>query len=305
MSSEGYFPRGESVLRAVHEERIVGVLYGQRALLLQAMHPVAFAGLVGDTAGLDAPFGRLVRTAKTMERVYFGTRQDADRVSAAVRRMHERVPAAGVQEHLLWILTCLADSALAIHQRFVGRLSGGLRERFWQDYLVLGDLFGVDRAVAPPDFPSLSAYLRERLASDELHVTPHARELATRVAFDLPVPPHRRPALALLNHAIVGSLPQRARKEYGLGWTPVDAARLAAFTAALRAGAMVVPRRLWTGSSVSDYELVARGEARRRRRAAGPDAPSRPPRPGTARSGSAPRRPAVAAAEPRARGRAR
>lgn len=263
MPGGGYFPRGESVLRDVHEERIVGVLYGQRALLLQAMHPVAFEGLVADTAGLAAPFRRLVRTATTMERVFFGTTEQADRVTAAIRRMHDRVPAAREQEHLLWILACLADSALAVHQRFVGRLSASDRERFWQDYLTLGELFAVDRASAPADFSAFRTYLRERLAGDDLHVTPAARELALRVAFDLPVPVHRRPALAVLNHAIVGTLPRRARAEYELSWSPLDAARLAAFTAALRSGAAVLPRALWTGSSARDYEVVARGEARR------------------------------------------
>jgi uncharacterized protein (DUF2236 family) len=267
VSDGGYFPRGESVLRAVHEERIVGVLYGQRALLLQAMHPVAFEGLIGDTKGLDAPFRRLVRTAKTMERIYFGSRQEADQVTAAVRRMHDRVPAATVQEHLLWILACLADSALAIHQRFVGRLGHEDRESFWRDYLLLGDLFGVAPGIAPPHYRGFRAYMRERLAGDELHVTPRARELATTVAFDLPMPVHRRPALAILNHAIVGSLPPRARREYGLSWNALDAARLTAFTAALRGGAVLLPRSLWTGSSAGDYEVVARGEARRIRAA--------------------------------------
>lgn len=263
MGADGYFPQGESVLRQVHEERIVGVLYGQRALLIQAMHPVAFEGLLADTKGLDAPFRRLVRTAKTMERIFFGTRAQADKVTAAVRRMHGNVPAAGEQEHLLWILACLADSALAIHQRFVGRLSDDDRERFWQDYLALGDLFGVDRALAPADHATFRAYMRERLASPEMHVTERAREIATMVAFDLPVPAHRRPVLAVLNHAIVGTLPPRAREEYGLPWGPIDAARLAAFTAALRTGAVLVPRSLWTGPSARDYEVVARGEQRR------------------------------------------
>jgi uncharacterized protein (DUF2236 family) len=263
MADEGYFPRSESVLRRVHEERIVGVLYGQRALLLQAMHPVAFAGLIDTTKGLEAPFRRLVRTATTMERIFFGTRAEADRITTGVRSMHGRVPAAGEQEHLLWILACLADSALAIHQRFVGRLGNADRERFWQDYLVLGDLFGVDRAIAPRDFAGFRAYMRERLASDELRVTPRARQIATMVAFDLPMPRHRLPVLAVLNHAIVGSLPRRARAEYGLSWNAVDAARLAAFTAAVRAGSIVVPRSLWTGPSARDYEVVARGEERR------------------------------------------
>lgn len=263
MSEPGYFPPGRSALRRVHEERIVGVLYGQRALLMQAMHPVAFDGLIGDTAGLDAPFRRLVRTALTMERIYFGSREQADAVTAAVRTMHQRVPAALIQEHLLWILACLADSALAIRERFVGRLSAEDREAYWRDYLLLGDLFGVQRSTAPEDFGAFRAYMRARLASEDLHVTERARQIATLVAFNLPVPAHRRPALLVLNHAIVGTLPARARSEYGLSWGPADELRLAALTAALRTGALVLPRRLWTGSSAADYEVVRRGEERR------------------------------------------
>ncbi len=263
MADDGYFPRDDSVLRRVHEERIVGVLYGQRALLLQAMHPVAFEGLISDTDGLDAPFHRLVRTAKTMERVFFGTRAEADKVTAGVRRMHGRVPAAGEQEHLLWILACLADSALHVHQRFVGRLSREDRERYWVDYVRLGELFALDPASAPTDYAAFRAYMRERLASDDMHVTPRARELARTVAFDLPVPAHRRAALLVINHAVVGTLPRRARREYGLRWGPVDEGRLAALTFALRGAAAVLPRPLWTGSSASDYEAVRRAEAAR------------------------------------------
>jgi uncharacterized protein (DUF2236 family) len=259
----GYFPQGESVLRQVHEERIVGMLYGQRALILQAMHPVAFEGLVADTKGLDAPFKRLVRTAKTMERIYFGTTEQADKVAAAVARMHGRVPAAGIQEHLLWILACLADSALAIHSRFVGRLGREEREAFWADYLVLGDLFGVSRDVAPADYAAFRAYMRDQLASDAMYVTEETRELTLRVTFELPLPASRRPGLAVINHAITGTLPPRVRREYGLNWNAIDEARLAAFTAASRAGAIVLPRALWTGSCARDYDLVAKGEARR------------------------------------------
>src|SRR5215208_6195246 len=135
----GYFPPGESVLRRVHEERAVGLLYGQRALLLQATHPVAFTGLLASTTGTAAPFQRLARTAKIMETVYFGTRAEADRVTRAVQRMHSRV--RGTTDHragrhpagtpysaddpafLLWILACLADSALVLHRIFVSDLS--------------------------------------------------------------------------------------------------------------------------------------------------------------------------------------
>lgn len=263
MGEAGYFRRGESVLRRVHEERVVGVMYGQRALLLQAMHPVAFDGLLADTRGLAAPFRRLVRTANAMERVYFGSVSEADRVSAAVRQMHDRVPAAGEQAHLVWILACLADSALAVHERFVGRLRRDERDRFWEDYLRLGELFGVRRERAPADFRAFRRYMHERLAGPELRVSARARAIASMAAFDLPVPLHRRGALAVINHAIVGTLPPRARDEYELSWGPLDEARLAALSVSLRVAAAVLPRALWTGSSAADYEVVRRGEERR------------------------------------------
>src|SRR3954451_12927369 len=84
----GYFPAGESMLRRVHGERAVGLLYGQRALLMQATDPLAFTGLIGSTGGLHAPFERLARTALLRERVHSGDGHEADRVTARVRAMH-------------------------------------------------------------------------------------------------------------------------------------------------------------------------------------------------------------------------
>ncbi len=40
----GYFPRGRSMLRRVHSERAVGLLYGQRGLAIGALNPRAFVG---------------------------------------------------------------------------------------------------------------------------------------------------------------------------------------------------------------------------------------------------------------------
>src|SRR3954453_16211441 len=187
MQVDGYFPAGEAILRRVHDERAVGLLYGQRALLMQATHPVAFTGLVGATAGLDAPFKRLARTAQTMEAVYFGTREEADRVTARVRRMHARIRgatdrpagphpagseyAADRPDMMLWILACLADSALAMHHWFVGALSRSELERFWQHYLVVGELFGLDRTHVPASYRDFRDWFRDRVRGGELFVT--------------------------------------------------------------------------------------------------------------------------------------
>jgi len=276
---QGYFPRGSSTLRRVHGARTVGVLYGQRALLMQATHPLAFAGLMANTEGLGAPFQRLVHTAKTMETVFFGSREEADRQTARVRLMHSRVRgqierpagpwpagssyAADQPEFLLWILACLADSAQVAYERFVRRLTSEEREGFWSDYLVVGELFGLPREAAPGDYAAYRAYMDERVASDDLHVTPDAREIGRMVAFDLPVPRQRRPALAVINLSVLGLLPPRVRDLYGLRWTPAHEAAFQAVAASSRTAAPVTPTRFRRGSSAADYELVARTERQR------------------------------------------
>jgi uncharacterized protein (DUF2236 family) len=275
----GYFPRGRSVLRRVHGARIVGWTYGQRALLLQATHPVAFAGLIANTEGLEAPFNRLAHTATTMERIFFGSRADADRELERIRRLHELVrgtidrpagphpagsPYSALEpEFLLWILACLADSAQVAYERFLRRLGDEERESFWQDYLLVGELFGLPRAEAPSSYGDYRAYMDERLASEALYVTEEAHEIGTRVAFDLPVPAHRQPALEVINFAVLSLLPARVRELYGLGWGWPQERASEALAASLRLAARVTPARLRRGSSAPDYELVARTELRR------------------------------------------
>ncbi len=274
---EGYFPAGRSVLRQVHEQRAVGLLYGQRALLMQATHPVAFTGLVGQTSGLDAPFKRLVRTAQTMEKVYFGSREEADRVTRRVRKMHSRVRgttdrpagphpagspyAADRPDMLLWILGCLADSALALHSWFVGPLSRSQKARFWDDYLVVGELFGLSRSDAPPTYNDFRDWLRGQLESGDLYVTDGARELGRRVAFDLPLPTRRRAALPALNLAVTGTLPRDVRRMYRLPWSAAHQAAFRSLVIGSRLSRPVLPAGLTRGACARDYEMVARTEA--------------------------------------------
>ncbi len=268
----GYFPAGESVLRHVHEQRAVGLLYGQRALLMQATHPVAFTGLLGHTTGLSAPFKRLARTGQAMETVFFGTRAEADRITARVRRMHARVRwtdadgeqlAADQPDMLLWILACLADSALAMHHWFVGSLSRDELEEFWDDYLLVGELFGLDREHAPASYREFRDWFRARLESGELAVTDDAREIGRHVAFELPLPARRRPALPALNLAVAGTLPPAIRVMYRIPWSAAHDAALRSLAIGSRLSRPVVPTALREGPCGRDYEVIARTEARR------------------------------------------
>src|SRR4051794_41945039 len=79
------------MVRRVHREFVVG-LAGPRTLLLQATHPVAFAGFFAHTGALDEPYERLARTAQVMDTIMFGPRERADRMTRRVRAMHRRGP---------------------------------------------------------------------------------------------------------------------------------------------------------------------------------------------------------------------
>jgi uncharacterized protein (DUF2236 family) len=241
-----------SMVRRVHRESVVG-LAGPRTLLLQATHPVAFAGFFAHTGALDEPYERLSRTARTMDAIMFGPRAVADRLTRRVRAMHRRVRgelaapagrfpagtpyAADDPELLLWILAAIVDSSLLVYDKYVARLSRDERDASWQDYRLIGTLFGLREAEMPADIDDFDAYMADMLASGDLHITPEARELALQIVMRPPVPLHMRPLLELANQITVGLLPGDIRRGYGLSWDP-------ARSAALHGGAEYVRRVL-------------------------------------------------------------
>src|ERR1700753_2893145 len=85
----GYFD-DDSVIRRVLRERALAIS-GPRALLMQAAHPLAVAGLLAHTDSLDEPYERLERVAQVLSVIGFGSREEADRMTALVRKMHSRV----------------------------------------------------------------------------------------------------------------------------------------------------------------------------------------------------------------------
>src|SRR4051812_20503231 len=87
--TQGHFT-DDSMLRRVVGHRMTG-LSGQRALLVMAAHPVAFAGFFAHTGALEDPYKRLERTAVVMNEIAFGSRRRADRMTAHVRAMHRKV----------------------------------------------------------------------------------------------------------------------------------------------------------------------------------------------------------------------
>jgi uncharacterized protein (DUF2236 family) len=134
-NDNGYFPRGSSMLRQVHEEHVVGLLYGQRALCIGALAPLNYVGTSEHSYAKLTPFKRLVHTGNAFEKIFFGSRAEADRVLAYVRRLHENVVGelsedAGVTPAstpysaldpalMLWTVAVIADSAQCFYELLV------------------------------------------------------------------------------------------------------------------------------------------------------------------------------------------
>ena len=115
--------------------------------------------------------------------------------------------AADDPELLLWVLATLVDSALVVYDRYVASLSRAERDAYWQDYRVVGGLFGLRDDEMPVDIDAFDAYMARMLNGDDLFVTAAARELAIDIVMRPPVPLARRPVLELVNFITVGLLP--------------------------------------------------------------------------------------------------
>jgi uncharacterized protein (DUF2236 family) len=281
MTDDGYFPRSSSVLRRVHEEGVVGFLFGQRALILGAMiAPLAYYGTASHTAARATPFQRLVHTAHMFEAVFFGTREEADEALAFVYRLHSQVsgelperlgpwpagtPYSALDPELMFkgVVASTFDSAQATYEALVRPLSDEEREGLYQDYVRFGELFGMAREAAPSGYAEFRSWWGDHLEGDEVFLTDEARWAGYMTGFEIPVPRLNQPAMRVLEFLLRGTLPQRARELYGLSWSRLDQRAFGALTRAMRRGAPIAPGTLRHGRCEYFYDLVAREERRR------------------------------------------
>lgn len=195
----------DSVTWRVHGDPVLW-LGGLRALLLQALHPRAMAGLAANADIRADPWGRLLRTAGYVGTVTFGTTDEAAAAGAAVRRVHQRLDLEDA--HLLrWVHCCLVDSFLTTASRAGIPMTGDEADRYVDEQARLAPLVGVGAETVPRDVRALAAYFTD--IRPELHLTPAALNAARLVV----VPP--MPTWVQL------ATPAR------LGWTGVAALSLA------------------------------------------------------------------------------
>lgn len=263
----------------MHGERAVGLLYGQRALLIGALEPLTYTGTMLSTRAADRPFERLARTAKIQETILLGTREEADRALDVVRKLHERVKGALPEtagshpagtpysafdpELMLWTLAVIADSGRAMYETMVRPLSADEREGLWQDYVRFGELFGLPRSEVPGSYREFSAWWEERMRSPELQATEHGLAMAPLVAFRQPVPATARGNLVAQNHIVKGTLPPRVREIFGIRWSQAHERSFRAMAAAHRGARHLFPRAVRRGRNDVFFDVVTKSERQR------------------------------------------
>jgi uncharacterized protein (DUF2236 family) len=279
-ADDGYFPRGRSILRMVHEEKAVGLMYGQRALCVGAIKPLNYVGTSLHTRNKRTPFKRITHTAGMFEAVFFGTRAEADRVLAAVDGMHDRVVGALPEDAgphypagtpysafdpalMLWTVAVIADSAEWFYDRLVRPLREEEREALWQDYIRFAELFKMPRSSAPSTYREFREWYERQLAGPDLHLTEEARYMGYASAFQIPMPSSRQLGKRLHDLVMLGSLPPRVRDLYGLRYTRRQSVACAAMLACGRFARVLAPPSLTHGSCIPEFEMVALTERRR------------------------------------------
>jgi uncharacterized protein (DUF2236 family) len=260
----------------VHGDRSVGLLYGQRALLVGALEPLTYTGTMMSTRAANKPFKRLARTAKIQETVFLGTKAEADEVLAGVHALHETIEgklpeAAGVHpagtpysafdpELMLWTLAVIADSGRAMYETMVRTLSDEERESLWQDYVLFGELFRLPRTEMPASYREFESWFEGKLASPDLQATEHGLEMAPLVAFEQPVPAAARGNIAIQNHIIKGTLPPRVREIFGIRWSGAHERSFRAMAAAHRRVRRAFPHSIRRGRNDYFFDLVIHTE---------------------------------------------
>ena len=162
-----------------HPAALVG---GMRALLLQALHPLAMAGVAQHSNYLEDPMGRLRRTAGYVSTVTFGTHAEAEAAAAVVRGVHRHVhgtdPVTGRRYSasdpatMVWVHCVEVHSFLAAYRAYARPISRADQDRYLAEQVEAAVLLGTPRHRVPD---SVRAY-RDYFASvrGELCTSPEA-----------------------------------------------------------------------------------------------------------------------------------
>lgn len=220
-------------------------LGGVRSLLLQALHPLALAGVDQYSSYREDPFGRLQRTGAFIAATTYGSSELAEQTVRGIQSLHRRVQGtapdgrgySAQDPHLLaWVHIALTDSMLRAYLDY-GRDGVIDADGYVGNMAVVGAAMGV------VDPPRTAAELAAQLDAfrPELRVDDHVRRTHAFIR-SAPLPLALRPGYTVLTRAAWDSLPDWALSMLGSG------SRLASLDRALADTSLRVLRRALVAS---------------------------------------------------------
>ena len=198
---------------------------GLRSVLIQALHPLAMAGVDQHSGWRRDPVGRLAATSAYLTTVTFGDQAAAMRAAARVQRIHARVRgtdavtgrpyAAGDPALLLWVHASLVDSVLAAGGLVGISLSAADSDRYVAEMVAAAELVGVPRPLVPSSVPALDLYIAS--VRPGLRCTPAAAESMARLLYPPGLDQDTAEIWQDVRDAAIAALPRWARQLYGYG----------------------------------------------------------------------------------------
>ena len=247
---------------AVHAG-IPTLVAGIRALLLQALHPGAMAGVHDWSRYSEDPLGRLSGTVRWVLSLTFGAREQVAAELGRVGRFHATVRgeydaadgsrrsySAEDADLVEWVHLAFTDAFLVAHTTWGGAIPGG-PDAYVSEWATAGRLMGVTRP--PVSVSDLHARMDGLLAAGTLCGGERVDDVV-RFLRTVPLEGSLRFGYRILFEGAVATIPREYRRLLGLrrSWLPaVTATRLVLF---------VAQRALGTGPRAHD---MARRRLRR------------------------------------------
>ncbi len=215
MSHDGLFSP-KSVAWRIHSDPSMFV-GGIRALLEQALHPDAMAGVAAHSNFREDSWGRLQRTGDYVGTLTFGRVSEAQALASRVRKVHQKLGLDNPR-HLLWVHMAMVDSFLDTAIRSGLSLSMEEQDQYVEEMITFAELVGIDQGSVPKSVREMSDYFDD--IKPELYASDDAKRAALFITLP-PLPPLLRfgtpiaPIWGGITSLAASSLPSWARKIYG------------------------------------------------------------------------------------------
>ena len=216
-----------SISWQVHGDFTSMLIGGISALMLQALHPLALAGVWDHSNFRQDMLGRLRRTGQFISGTTFGSTKDANWLIDKVRTIHLQVVGTGLDgrayaasdpELLTWVHVAEVSNFIAAHLRYRNpQLSGADQDRYYDEIALIAERLGATNV--PRSRQQIAEYLqriRPHLLCDE-----RSHEVM-RLLLNAPAPSVlAKPFGALMMQAGIELLPDWASAQLGLYQRPL------------------------------------------------------------------------------------